>query len=112
METYNQLHSTLTLDGKSYLVELASWARLRLVGEQLDSYLQDEPEFAVFFSSSPEYTSELIYSSAKTADNESIVIGRKHIFSNTRLTHPKYEYWENQFASDPAVTYRPVIKES
>jgi hypothetical protein len=112
MEIYNQLHSTLTLDGKNYLVDLPTWARLRLVGEQLDSYLQEEPEFSGFFSSSPEYTNESIYSSAKTANDQNIIIGIKHKFLNTRLSTPRYEYWENQFANDPAVIYRPPVKES
>ena len=116
MQTYKQLFSTLTKDGKKYLVNVYKWADMTLTGDQLSQYLADKQEFDVHYANyaaSGKFTIEPIYSSSVANESTtSVQIGFYYFWQPALDQHPKFDYWLSQFASDPNVEYRPLTLES
>ena len=116
MQTYKQLFSTLNKDGKKYLVNVYEWANMTLTGDRRTQYLIDKQEFDVHYAnygSVGEISIEPIYSSEKANDSTvPIQIGIRYFWQTELDQHPKFDYWLNQFASDPNVQYRPLTLES
>jgi|688.fasta_scaffold1609040_2 hypothetical protein len=112
MEIYTQLFSTLSIDGRKLLVDLGKWAAYKL-GPAQEDFMHDVGEIRKFNIQNNALTEEPIYSQdiVDSLGNK-IQIGTRYIFKDQKLTHAKFDYWENLFANDPTVEYRPWVRES
>lgn len=113
MEVYTHFFSTYNYQGKRLIVDIFNWARLSMNEEQYLQFEKEYQEVVDFYKSLSEYSEEIIYSTAKNPiDNEKLVIGIRHIFQNSYVQNTQWNYWHNQFASDPNVEYRSLQLES
>lgn len=116
MQTYSQFFSILNKDGKKYLVDIYKWAEMTLTGERLSQYLADKQEFDLHYQNyltAGEFGVELIYSSAKANNSTMLIPIQARMTWQTELDqHPKFDSWLIEFANDPNVEYRPLIRET
>lgn len=114
MVQYKQLFSKLSKDGKNILVNLFQWADLTLPAEALAQFQSDSAEIKNFFTnleSSGELTVEAVNRSITTPQGTivTIQIGNLYTWRNQRVNNAKYDYWQEQFAADPNVSYQPEV---
>lgn len=113
MEIYTQLHSTLILNDRKLLVDVFKWASYTLTTERLAEFLGDHLNITHQYFNIPGFKHEILYSSSAIDSlGSKIVIGLRYIFPDTKIILDKYEYWQNEFANDSRVTYRPWVKEN
>jgi hypothetical protein len=72
-------------------------------------FSKEYQEVVDFYLSLSGYSEEVIYSTvAKPIDNKKLPIGLRHTFQNSYVSNSQWNYWHNQFASDPNVEYRSL----
>jgi hypothetical protein len=113
MEIYTQLHSTLLLNERKLLVDVVGWASYTFSTERFEEFLRDHYEISREYFSIAGFKHEIIYSSnAVDSLGGKLVIGKRNTFPDTKVIIDRYEYWQNEFANDSRVTYRPWVKEN
>lgn len=112
MEIYTQLYSTLDHNGKKVLCDLFKWAELTLSSDRYSQFSQDLDEAMKFIRENGQLSAQEIYSEVSDTNNNPIQIGLRYVWNDQKNPHPNYTYWDNEFANDPKVTYRPLVRES
>lgn len=114
MKTYKQLFSVLDLNGEKFLVSMDQWAELTLNSADKAQYDSDRNN-DWFVDSQRLVDSGDITASAITETVEvdgvsvEIQIGLLFNVADDYVYRPSFLYWQNRFANDPRVTYKPDI---
>ena len=110
MTTYRQLNSILKLNDKNYLVDVQTWGKRRLTGEELQQFNADFDEIDSYFNQAVADGNIVNYPSITENFNTSVgsynvVIGHQYTMVNDYPKHPKLIYWQDRMSQDPDIIY-------
>jgi hypothetical protein len=113
MVTVKQLDSIYnTPDGKKILVNVFNWGNIALSGDELAEYEIDKKSMTEYYYDHIEkgiFTLSPVKETVTTSsgDTMDLRIGYIYILPEDYVQHPKYEYWNLKFQSDPNVEFYP-----
>lgn len=110
MEIYIHNNSTYNFNGKKLLVDIHEWARLSMNSQQYKVFKKEYQEVIDFYHSLDQFSEETIYSTIDSPvyANGKLHIGSRYTFRDSFVSNSLWQEWQDRFASDPNVEYRPL----